>query len=164
MEFKEALKEILIIRGSSALKDETTLKLLDDYGAFDEHPAFRSLMKTVISAKIGEMLQDTFYFLVKDKGQAWKQMKNKLMEMMPYDKVIMESEEVFSIKCKIKALMAERGYTLERLAIALKEKYNVKESKNNLSNKLSRGTLKYIEVKRIADILDFDINFVSRKG
>ena len=81
-----------------------------------------------------------------------------------YDKVIMESEEVFSIKCKIKALMAERGYTLEKLAIALKEKYNVKESKNNLSNKLSRGTLKYIEVKRIDDILDFDINFVSRRG
>ena len=91
MEFKEALKEILIIRGSSALKDETTLKLLDDYGAFDEHPAFRSLMKTVISAKIGEMLQDTFYFLVKDKGQAWEQMKNKLVEMMPYDKVIMDA-------------------------------------------------------------------------
>ena len=81
-----------------------------------------------------------------------------------YDKVVMASEEVFNIKCKIKALMAERGYTLEKLALALQQKYNVKESKNNLSNKLSRGTLKYIEVKRIADILDFDINFVSRKG
>ena len=91
MEFKEALKEILIIRGTSALKDETTLKFLNDYGAFDEHPAFRSLMETVISAKIGEMLQDTFYFFVKDKGQAWKQMKNKLVEMMPYDKVIMDA-------------------------------------------------------------------------
>lgn len=73
-----------------------------------------------------------------------------------------EQEEIFNFKCKIKALMAERGYTLEKLANAIKDKYNVRESKNNLSNKLSRGTLKFIEVKRIAEILDFDINFVSK--
>ena len=73
-----------------------------------------------------------------------------------------EQEEIFSIKCKIKALMAERGYTLEKLACKLNETYGIKESKNNLSNKLSRGTLRFIEVKRIAEVLDFDINFISK--
>ena len=73
-----------------------------------------------------------------------------------------EKDEITNIKCKIKALMAERGYTLEKLAEQLNEKYGTKESKNNLSNKLSRGSLRFIDVKRIADVLNFDISFNSR--
>ena len=62
MEFKEALKEILKIKGISALEDQSTLNLLEDYGAFDEYPVFRSIMETVIEMKAGEMLQNTFYY------------------------------------------------------------------------------------------------------
>lgn len=89
MEFKEALKEILKIKGNSTLEDQSTLKLLEDYGAFNEYPVFRSIMENIIAAKIGEMLQNTFYYSVEDEGQAWTQMKNKLIEMLPYDEVFM---------------------------------------------------------------------------
>lgn len=71
-------------------------------------------------------------------------------------------EEILNLKHKIRAMMAERGYTFEKLAQKLNEVYGIKESKNNISNKLSRGTLRFIEVKRIANVLDFNINFISR--
>lgn len=90
MDFKEALKEILKIKGSPALKDEATLKLLDDFGAFKEHPVFHSIMDNIIAMQIGEILQNTFYYSVEDKGHAWEQMKNQLSEGLPYDKVYMD--------------------------------------------------------------------------
>lgn len=75
----------------------------------------------------------------------------------------MENNEITELKREIKSLMARRGYTLEKLAQALNEKYDdIKESKNNLSNKLSRGSLRFFEVKRIAEVLDFDIQFISK--
>ena len=89
MDFKEALKEILKIKGISALEDQSTLNLLEDYGAFDEYPVFRSIMENVIEMKAGEMLQNTFYYSVEDKGEAWSQMKKKLIEGLPYDEVFM---------------------------------------------------------------------------
>ena len=89
MDFKEALKEILKIRGISALEDHSTLKLLEDYGAFDEYPIFRSIMENIIEMKVGEMLQNTFYYSFEDKGQAWSQMKKKMIEGLPYDEVFM---------------------------------------------------------------------------
>lgn len=89
MEFKEALKEILKIKGISALEDQSTLKLLEDYGAFDEYSVFRSIMENIVAMKAGKMLQNTFYYSVEDKGQAWTQMKSKLIERLPYDEVFL---------------------------------------------------------------------------
>lgn len=90
MEFKEALKEILKIKGSSALEDESTLKLLEDYGAFEEYPVFKSIMDYIIAMKIGKMLQDTFYYFVEDKGQAWGQMKDQLLKGLPFDNIFID--------------------------------------------------------------------------
>ena len=89
MEFKEALKEILKIKGISALEDQSTLKLLGGYGAFDEYPVFRSIMESIIANKAGEVLQNIFYYSVEDKGEAWKDTKQKLVERLPYDEVFM---------------------------------------------------------------------------
>lgn len=89
MDFKEALKEILKIKGISALESPSTLKLLEDYGAFDEYPIFCSIMENIIAMKAGEMLQNTFYYSVEDKGQAWGQMKKKLLEGLPFDEVFL---------------------------------------------------------------------------
>ena len=87
MEFKEALKEILKIKGSSALEDEDTLNLLEDYGAFEEYPVFKSIMSNIIAMKIGKMLQNTFYYSVEDNGHAWGQMKDQLLKGLPCDKI-----------------------------------------------------------------------------
>jgi hypothetical protein len=89
MEFKEALKEILKIKGISALEDQSTLKLLGGYGAFDEYPVFRSIMESIIANKAGEVLQNIFYYSVEDKGEAWKDTKQKLIDRLPYDEVFM---------------------------------------------------------------------------
>ncbi|WP_245528255.1 hypothetical protein [Halanaerobium praevalens] len=45
------------------------------------------------------------------------------------------------------------------LVNALNEKYNRDDSVQNLSNKLSRGTIKYKEVKEIADIIGAKIDW-----
>ena len=74
-----------------------------------------------------------------------------------------DREDAIKLKRKIKSLMADKGFTLETLANALNEKYDVKESKNNISNKMTRGSLRFIEVARIADVLDFEISFNPKK-
>ena len=47
---------------------------------------------------------------------------------------------------------------MEKLAEELNAKYYTKESKANLSNKLKRGSLRYIDMQRIADILGYTID------
>lgn len=61
------------------------------------------------------------------------------------------------LKRKVKAMIVEKGYTMEKLADDLNEKYYTKESKANLSNKLKRGSLRYIDMQRIVDILGYTI-------
>ena len=61
------------------------------------------------------------------------------------------------LKRKVKAMIVEKGYTMEKLANDLNEKYFTKESKANLSNKLKRGSLRYIDMQRIVDILGYTI-------
>ena len=57
------------------------------------------------------------------------------------------------LKRKVKAMIVEKGYTMEKLANDLNEKYFTKESKANLSNKLKRGSLRYIDMQRIDDVV-----------
>ncbi len=66
-------------------------------------------------------------------------------------------EEAEAMKRELRSMMVAEGYTIEKVAEELKQRYGSKESKNNLSNKLSRGTLRYIDVKRIANILGYKI-------
>lgn len=61
------------------------------------------------------------------------------------------------LKRKVKAMIVEKGYTMEKLADDLNEKYYTKESKANLSNKLKRGSLRYIDMQRIVDVLGYTI-------
>lgn len=69
----------------------------------------------------------------------------------------LEEEQTLKLKRLIKSKMAEKGYTLETLASALKENYGASESKANLSNKLQRGSLRYIEFERIMNVMGFKI-------
>lgn len=62
-----------------------------------------------------------------------------------------------SIKEQIKIALIQRNMTLTELYNKLKSKYNKDYSLQNLSSKINRNTLKYIEVQEIADILQYDI-------
>jgi predicted dithiol-disulfide oxidoreductase (DUF899 family) len=66
---------------------------------------------------------------------------------------------VLTIKQEIKSYLARSGWTMTDLVSALNEKYNRNDSVQNLSNKLARGTIKYKEVKEIADIIGAKIKW-----
>nr|WP_244871511.1 DUF6471 domain-containing protein [Orenia marismortui] len=66
---------------------------------------------------------------------------------------------ILTIKQEIKSYLARSGWTMTDLVSALNEKHNRDDSVQNLSNKLSRGTIKYKEVKEIADIIGAKINW-----
>lgn len=69
---------------------------------------------------------------------------------------MIDNEATEKLKRKVKALMAESGYTFEKLANDLNTKYYARESKANLSSKLTRGSLRHIEMLRILDVLGYD--------
>ena len=66
------------------------------------------------------------------------------------------------IRRKVKAMIVEQGYTMEKLAEELNNKYSTKESKANLSNKLKRGSLRYIDMLKIADVLGYGIEIRNK--
>ncbi len=66
------------------------------------------------------------------------------------------------IRRKVKAMIVEQGYTMEKLAEELNKKYYTKESKANLSNKLKRGSLRYIDMLKIADVLGYGIEIRNK--
>lgn len=43
----------------------------------------------------------------------------------------------------------------------INEKYDRNDTVQNLSNKLARGTIKYSEVKEIADVIGYDVKWIK---
>ena len=72
-------------------------------------------------------------------------------------------EEADTLKRQLRAMMVAQGFTIEKVANELKERYNTKESKNNLFNKMSRGSLRFIDVQRICSILGYTIEMTPLK-
>ena len=60
-----------------------------------------------------------------------------------------------------KSKLAMSGITFVKL-IDEYNKTNDKTPVSNINNKLSRGTIKYTEVVRLADIMGYDIQWVKR--
>ena len=70
---------------------------------------------------------------------------------------------MYNLRGEIKSYIVREGRTMEEVATMLKEMYNRSGSVSNLSGKLNRGTLRYQEAKEIADVLDYDIIWVTRR-
>ena len=66
-----------------------------------------------------------------------------------------------SIKEDIKMLLAKKAMTMTELAKRLSNS-GMKSSIKSLSNKLSRQTIQFEEVRKIMDILGFDIEYKER--
>lgn len=62
------------------------------------------------------------------------------------------------LKNILKSKLAEKGITLTELARQLNTQ------PQNLSNKLSRGSLSYDEVQNIADILGYSIKWIEKSN
>ncbi len=67
-----------------------------------------------------------------------------------------------TIKYEIKAKIVSKGWTIKDVAAELEKKYNSNYSPENLSNKLRRGTIKYKEVKDIAEIIGYKIEWLKK--
>jgi hypothetical protein len=64
---------------------------------------------------------------------------------------------------EIKSYIAASGWTITNIVKVMNEKYGTNTTPQNLSNKLSRGTIKYDEVKQIAEIIGYKIEW-TKKG
>jgi transposase len=67
------------------------------------------------------------------------------------------------IKNEIKSILAINGWTMTEVVNELNKKYGRNDSVQNLSKKLSKETIRYKEIKEIADVLGFELNWVNKK-
>ena len=69
-----------------------------------------------------------------------------------------------SIRNEIKSYIAASGWSLVDIVAKMNESRSEEEktTPQNISNKLTRGTIKYSEVKEIADIMGFTITWETR--
>lgn len=71
-----------------------------------------------------------------------------------------EKEERKIIKNEVKSYIIKEGFTMKKIAGLLDEESKV--ALQNLSNKLTRGTIRYSEIKQIADILGYEIKWIKK--
>ena len=67
-----------------------------------------------------------------------------------------------TVKEQIKIALVKRNMTLTELHKQLCEKFGKTDKVQNLSSKINRNTLKYSEVQEIADILDYEIEWIDK--
>lgn len=65
-------------------------------------------------------------------------------------------------KKTIKKILIDEDMTLTELTEIFNKKYNKNDSVQNLSNKLSRGSLRYDEAERIAKALGYEIKWEKK--
>ena len=66
------------------------------------------------------------------------------------------------IKTEITMLVVMKGWTKKQLVQELAKRLDKKYTQSNFGNKLRFETIPYKEIKLIADILGYDIEFVDR--
>lgn len=68
-----------------------------------------------------------------------------------------------NIRNEIKSYITREGTTMSEIVEKLAEQYGWSASVPNLSGKLRRGTLRYLEAVELADALGYDIVWQRRK-
>ncbi|HHV25973.1 MAG TPA: LLM class flavin-dependent oxidoreductase [Tissierellia bacterium] len=67
------------------------------------------------------------------------------------------------IKNEIKSYIVRSGYTMTEIVNMINKKYNKNDTVQNLSNKLSRGTIRYSEAKEIAEVIEYKIEWIEKE-
>jgi len=68
-----------------------------------------------------------------------------------------------SIRNEIKAQIVREGLTMQQLVKQLSDEYGWSESVSNLSAKLQRESLRYIEAVQMADVMGYDLVWQKRR-
>lgn len=74
-----------------------------------------------------------------------------------------EQDSIDELRREVKGMIVAKGYTMDKLADELNARYGTKESKANLSNKLKRGSLRYIDMQRICEVLGYYIDIKQHR-
>ena len=70
----------------------------------------------------------------------------------------MSDERINLVRNEIKSYISKSGWTLTDIVKKMNERHpDEPTTTQNISNKLTRGTLKYAEAKEIAEIIGFEI-------
>ena len=62
-----------------------------------------------------------------------------------------------NLRNEIKSYIVRSGYTMQEVVDRLSEDYGWSDSVSNLSNKLQRESLRYVEAVQLADVLGYEI-------
>ena len=68
-----------------------------------------------------------------------------------------------NVRNEIKAQIIRAGMTMQEVVDQLAEEYGWSDSVSNLSNKLQRESLRYVEAVQLADALGFEIVWQKRR-
>ena len=67
------------------------------------------------------------------------------------------------MKCNLRNEIVRSGYTMQEVVDRLSEDYGWSDSVSNLSNKLQRESLRYVEAVQLADALGYDLVWQKRR-
>ena len=65
---------------------------------------------------------------------------------------------------EIKSYITREGLTMTQVVEMLADEHGWSESVPNLSGKLRRGSLRYIEAVELADVMGYDLVWQKRRG
>ena len=68
-----------------------------------------------------------------------------------------------SVRNEVKAQIIRAGYTMQEAVDLLHDEYGWSDSVSNLSAKLQRESIRYKEVKELADVLGYDLIWQKRR-
>ena len=68
-----------------------------------------------------------------------------------------------NLRNEIKSYIVRSGYTMQEVVDLLSEDYGWSDSVSNLSNKLQREFLRYVEAVQLADALGYDLVWQKRR-
>ena len=69
-----------------------------------------------------------------------------------------------NLRNEIKSYIVRSGYTMQEVVDRLSEDYGWSDSVSNLSNKLQRESLRYMEAVQLADGLGYDLIWQKRRN
>ena len=68
-----------------------------------------------------------------------------------------------NLRNEVKSYIVRSGYTMQEVDDRLSEDYGWSDSVSNLSNKLQRESLSYVEAVQLADALGYDLVWQKRR-
>ena len=85
--------------------------------------------------------------------------ENEIQEVMN----MTNEEAIEQVRCEIKSYIVAAGYTQKEAVEACSAEFGWSDSDSNFSNKLEKGTFRYLQAKQLAEILGYEIVWKKRR-